>query len=194
MLARTANIFGSPKFNCAMLIVLVASLAPLDAVAADPATAVVRHRGAAVVTYTARVVEGYVVIDAEHAPDWHTYAMDNVERAREQTGKENPDCELPTRFDLAGPAELAGEWRQSAPADLSNPKIFWYTWGFEGRATFAAPVTIAGEGPITLTINGQACNASSCSMIQNVQVTIDPSLEPSGEFDLESLTPLLRAD
>lgn len=164
---------------------------PQAASDADPATAVVRHRAVPVVTFTARIASDYLVVEAAVAEDWHTYAMDNVERAREKTGKDKPDCELPTRFAVDGPVELTGEWRQSQPVDLSDPDIFWYTWGFETRATFAAPVEITGKGDVTITINGQACNATSCSMIQDVKLTVEPADGADSAFDYTSLSLLV---
>ena len=48
------------------------------------------------VSYAARIEGDWLVVDALHEPGWHTYAMDNVQRAREVTGKARPDTELPT--------------------------------------------------------------------------------------------------
>lgn len=161
------------------------------AAAADPATAIVRHRAAPVVTLTAEIVDSHLVVRAEMAPGWHIYAMDNVERAQAKSGKERPDCELPTRIAVEGPVRVAGKWRQTQPVDLSNPEIIWYTWGFENEAVFAAPLEITGSGPITVTVNGQACNESSCSMIQDVSIVVDPAGESTGTLDYDSLAPLV---
>ena len=189
-MVRIANISGNRKFNAAIIVALLVAGSSIAHADTNSAQAIVRHRATPVVTYTASLQGGYLVVEAEHAPDWHTYAMDNVQRARDKTGKEKPDCELPTRFDVEGPIELTGAWRQSHPADLSDPSIHWYTWGFEDRAVFAAPATVTGEGPITITINAQACNASSCSMVQDVKLTLDTSQRGENEIDYDALVQL----
>ena len=38
-------------------------------------------------SYRARVEGDWLVVEATHEPGWHTYAMDNVVRAREKSGK-----------------------------------------------------------------------------------------------------------
>ena len=47
------------------------------------------------VTYSARIEGDWLVVEVQHESGWHTYAMDNVERAREATGRDRPDTELP---------------------------------------------------------------------------------------------------
>lgn len=194
---RIASTFGNRRFNGALLIavsVLSTALGYADA-ESEGSQAVVRHRGVPVVTFTGAIRGDYLVVEAELTPNWHIYAMDNRERARDRTGKESPECELPTRISVQGPVELTGPWRQSAPADLSNPEIYWYTWGFEDRAVFAAPVQITGEGAVTVTVNGQACSASSCSMIQDVMLTIAPTKAETGtEAIFDALVPLIGAN
>lgn len=191
-MALIANISENLKCNGAAFAALLVLAAAVAAPASADSTAVVRHRGAPVVTFTAQIAGDHLVITAELEPGWHIYAMDNVERARQKTGNEAPECELPTRFAVDGPVKLTGAWRQSAPADLSDPDIYWYTWGFKERAVFAVPVEAPGDGPVRVTINGQACNESSCSMLEDVALTAERVSEAPA-FDYSSLTPLETA-
>ncbi len=192
MLGPIVNIFANRKFEIAWAAIGFLALSVAAYGEGDSSRADVRHRGLPVVSFSASLQGGYLVVEAELAPDWHTYAMDNIERAREKSGKERPDCELPTQFALEGPIELTGAWRQTDPIDLSNPDIHWYTWGYEDRAAFAVPVQVTGGGDVAITINGQACNASSCSMIQDVKLVIDAksSSEARGtDVDIDALVP-----
>ena len=132
----------------------------------------VRYRDQAVVTYRARVDSSHVVIEAEHAPGWHSYALDNVERARAWTGKAEPETELPTRIEVVGGLAVDGPWFQSPPEELSQPEIRWFTWGFSGASRFAAKVK-RGEGEDSWArINGQACNAELCARIDDLLVRV----------------------
>lgn len=135
-------------------------------------TKVIR-RGTIVVSYRAKLEGDVLLVEARHAPMWHTYSMDNPLRAQKATGKERPDTELPTRFEVSG-LELIAPWYQTQPKDMTQKEISWYTWGFEGTARFATKVgRVAGaSSEATITINAQACDASSCQMVQNVIVTL----------------------
>lgn len=144
----------------------------------------VLYRGDFAVTYRARVADGYLIVEAKHAAGWHTYSMDNKRRAQEATGKKSPECELPTVIKVGGGLEQAGPWRQSKPKDLSQPEIHWYTWGFEETALFAAPVSSTGDDTAHVTINAQACNASSCQMVQNLVVTVPLEGGQTGAADV----------
>jgi hypothetical protein len=139
------------------------------------------------VTYRARIEGEWLVVEATHEPGWHTYAMDNLVRAREKTGKAKPETELPTVITTREGLTIAGPWRQSPPVDLSTPDIRWYTWGFEGRSYFAARI---GEVslPASVKIDAQACTKSLCAWVDALEVPVD-SIEADGSrsVDPESL-------
>jgi len=128
---------------------------------------VVRRRAEPAVTYRAMLDGDLLVVEAEHAKGWHTYALDNVERARERSGKEMPETELPTRIRVVGGLKIVGNWHQTPPADLSQEAIQWHTWGFSGMAVFAVRVERAEGTEAVITINGQACDASACQMVRD---------------------------
>lgn len=131
------------------------------------------------VSYRARVEGEWLVVEALHEPGWHTYAMDNVVRAREVSGKERPETELPTEITPLDGLTIEGDWRQSPPADLSTPDIKWYTWGFEGRSYFAARIDEAST-PASVQIDAQACTDALCAMVEALVVPVDAS-EPDGD-------------
>lgn len=126
------------------------------------------------VTYEARLEGDWLVVEARHEPGWHTYAMDNLERAREATGRERPDTELPTRLTPSPEFELASDWRQTAPTDLSQPELRWYTWGFEDRSFFAARVERADAGG-WVQVDAQACTDRLCAMVDALPVPVTRS-------------------
>lgn len=132
----------------------------------------VKLRRDAVVWYRAKLDGDLLVVEVTHAKGWHTYSMDNIERAREVTAKESPETELPTRIEVTGGLEVAGPWKQTPPKDLSDPTIKWYTWGYEGPAYFAAPVKRTEGQSAAITVNAQACNASSCAMVDNIKLEL----------------------
>lgn len=128
------------------------------------------------VSYTARIEADWLVVDVRHEPGWHTYAMDNVLRAAEVTGKERPDTELPTRITPSPEIELAPPWRQTVPTELSQPDLRWYTWGFEERSFFAARVVRADpEGWVQ--VDAQACTDRLCAMVDGLRVPVTRSSE-----------------
>lgn len=137
------------------------------------------------VTYRARIEGKWLVVEATHEPGWHTYAMDNVRRAREASGKDAPETELPTVITPSDGLVLTGDWRQSRPVDLSQPDIRWFTWGFEDKAFFAARL-ISAEPSGWVRINGQACTAERCAMVDGLEVPVKSGRERS--VDPESLT------
>lgn len=124
------------------------------------------------VTYRARVEGDWLVVEATHEPGWHTYAMDNETRAREKTGKAKPETELPTVITAVEGLSVEGPWRQSPPIDLSTPDIRWFTWGFEGRSYFAAPVASTGSAA-TVRIDAQACTKDLCAMVDGLNVPVE---------------------
>ena len=128
------------------------------------------------VSYAARIEGDWLVVDVLHEPDWHTYAMDNVLRATEVTGKERPDTELPTRITPSPEIELALPWRQTDPTELSQPDLRWYTWGFEERSFFAARLVHADPGG-WIQVDAQACTERLCAMVEELRVPVTRSDE-----------------
>jgi hypothetical protein len=135
----------------------------------------VLYRGDIVATYRARIVGEWLVVEATHQPQWHTYAMDNVERVKKATGERAPTTEQPTTIIVGGGYEAVGAWKKSEPKDLTQKDINWYTWGFEEHARFAVKVKKTGDAPATITVNGQLCNASLCSMVRDLKIEVPAS-------------------
>lgn len=155
----------------------------------------VHQRITPVVSYRAKLDGDILLIEAKHAPGWHTYAMDNIERACARTGKQSPETELPTVIRTSGALTAVGPWYQTKPKDLSQEEIKWYTWGFEGVSLFAAKVRIGDGEDLKVIIDAQACNASSCKMIRNVLLSFPvPPHSAEGPatstFDLGELVPV----
>ncbi len=140
----------------------------------------VMYRGEIAMTYRAMLAGDWLIVEAKHNPEWHSYAMDNVQRARQATGKETPETELPTRIDLSGGLKTVGAWKQTAPKDLSMLDIQWYSWGFMNTARFAVKVERTQGAEATITINAQACNATSCSMVRDLKIAMPV---PAGKGD-----------
>ena len=126
------------------------------------------------VSYAARIEGDWLILDVWHEPGWHTYAMDNVQRAREVTGKERPDTELPTVITPSPGIELAASWRQTAPTELSQPELRWYTWGFADRSFFATRVLRADPGS-WVQVDAQACTDRLCAMVDGLRVPVTHS-------------------
>ncbi len=137
----------------------------------------VRYESTLCVTYRARLAGDFVIIQAKHEPGWHTFAMDNKQRADEKLGgKESLGLEGPTEIKVTGGLQPLGPWYQSPPKDLSKPELRWFTWGFEGESLFAAKVRRASTRPALVTVRGQACSNNLCKQID---ITI-PLLAPAG--------------
>lgn len=132
----------------------------------------VGRRDKIVVTYRARLQGDWLIVEAAHAPGWHTYAIDNVRRAAEASGKDKPETELPTRFDVGGGLRTVGNWLQEKPKNLTNRSIRWFTWGFEGVARFAIRVERREGASATVIVNGQACDAKACVIVEDVSIKI----------------------
>lgn len=166
-------------------VLLVGVVAALPAVAQEgeaPAPQEVWFGDDIAVTYEARIEGDWLVVEVRHEPGWHTYAMDNVERAREATGRDRPDTELPTRITPSPEIVLASPWQQTDPADLSQPDLRWYTWGFEERSFFAARVERAGPGG-WVQVDAQACTDRLCAMVDALRVPVTRSSERSIDPD-----------
>ncbi|MCI0418155.1 MAG: protein-disulfide reductase DsbD N-terminal domain-containing protein [Acidobacteria bacterium] len=126
----------------------------------------VRHDVQRCVSYRAKLSGEFLVIQATHEAGWHTYALDNKQRAQEKlAGKRSLGIDRSTEIGLTEGLELAGPWYQSPPKDLSKPELRWYSWGFEGQVLFVAKVRRLGAGPARITVRGQACAEATCKNI-----------------------------
>ena len=139
--------------------------------AAEPAGQEVWLGDDLAVTYLARVEGDWLVVEARHEPGWHTYAMDNPERAEQASARSTTEAELPTVITPSPEIVLAGPWLQTEPIDLSDPEILWYTWGFEDRSFFAARVERSEPGA-WVAINAQACTDKLCAMVEDLRVPV----------------------
>lgn len=134
----------------------------------------VRHELKRCVAYRARLNGRFLVVEAALEPGWHTFAMDNQQRAQEKLAGRKPlGMDRPTEIQLAEGLELAGPWYQTPPVDFSKPELRWFSWGFEGQARFVAKVRRLGEEPARIAIRGQACAESTC---KEIDVTLSLSL------------------
>ncbi|PYV36926.1 MAG: hypothetical protein DMG06_29410 [Acidobacteria bacterium] len=170
------------------MIVLVAGTSAIHAGDwTDPVE--VRHDLKRCVSYRARLKAQFLVIEVTHEPGWHTYAMDNKQRAQQKlAGKRALGIERPTEITLTEGLELAGPWYQSPPKDLSRPELRWFSWGFEGQVLFVARVRRSGTGRARIAIRGQACTEATC---KNIDLAIsvplvDPDTDPP-DINFETL-------
>jgi hypothetical protein len=132
-----------------------------------------QRRSGVVISYRAKLEGNWLIVEASHGKGWHTYTLDNLERAQKKTGKEKPETELSTVIELSGGLKAVGSWYQSKPKELSTPEISWYTWGFENVSRFATQVELIDDETATITINAQACNESQCSMVSDLKLTLE---------------------
>jgi hypothetical protein len=151
----------------------------------------VRHEFTRCLSYRARLSGQYLVVQATLEPGWHTFAMDNSQRAKEKlAGGQSLGIERPTEIKVSRGLEVLGPWYQTPPKDASRPELNWFTWIFEKEAVFAAKVRPSGEAPARIAIRGQACTESIC---KNIDIEISLPLagatanaNPS-ELDLQTL-------
>ena len=148
----------------AMMVLVVCAGATL---AGDWTDAVdVRHDFKRCVSYRARLDGEFLVVQATPEAGWHTYAMDNKQRAEEKlAGRESLGIDSPTEIRLTQGLEVLGPWYQSPPKDFSKPELQLFTWGFDGQTLFAAKVRRSGAGPAQIAISGQACTETICNKI-----------------------------
>jgi len=140
-----------------------------------PEAVEVRYETTLCISYRARLAGGFLVVQATHQPGWHTYAMDNRQRAEEKlAGQESLGMEAPTEIKVTQGLAVTGPWYQSPPKDLSKPELRWFTWGFDGDAMFVAKVRRSGAGPARIAVRGQACNANLCKQI-NIVLALPPA-------------------
>ena len=139
------------------------------------------------VSYRARLSGDFLVVEATHEPGWHTYALDNKQRAQEKlAGRKALSIDRPTEIELKEGLQLAGSWYQSVPKDFSKPELRSYTWGFEAQALFAAKIRRVGAGPGSATIRGQACSEATCKNIE-VELSVPFSGSKASNIDLKNL-------
>lgn len=133
----------------------------------SPAAQVI-HDETICIQYQARVVGDHLEVRAKLAPGWHTFSMDNKIRATEKlAGKRSLGQDKPTSIAVSGATPVGG-WYQSEVKDFSKPEQNWFSWGFENEVLFATKLKDAA-GPLTLTMNGQACSDSTC---KNIDTTL----------------------
>jgi DsbC/DsbD-like thiol-disulfide interchange protein len=140
-------------------------------------------------SYRARLAGDVLLIEVSHEPGWHTYALDNEARAKKRTGAPPLGIENDTEIEVSGGLAVVGKWRQSAPKDLSQREINWFTWGFEGVSLFAVKVKRTGGAESVITINAQACKATLCAMVDDLEIRLpldSAGANPAG-FDLLQL-------
>jgi hypothetical protein len=166
------------------------SVMPAQAAWTEPVD--VRHDSKVVLSYRARWVGDVLVVKADIQPGWHTFAMDNKERQQEKlAGKPSLGIEKSTEISVTG-LTLAGPWSQSAPKDFSKPEIRWFSWGFEGDATFAAKARRTGTEPARVEVRGQACSGDICKNI-DVSMAVPLTNEKAAgtpAVDLKGLVPV----
>ena len=151
----------------------------------------VRHDENLCLSYQARLDGPFLVVRAKIESGWHTFAMDNKQRAEEKlAGRRSLGIDHPTEILLSGGLERVGPWYQTPPKDFSKPALRWFSWGFEQQALFAVKVRRL-SGPSRIAIRGQACTETTC---KNIDVTI--SLASAGadtspsELNLKNLAPV----
>jgi hypothetical protein len=140
----------------------------------------VRHELKRSISYRARLSGEFLVVQARLDPGWHTFAMDNKQRAKEKlAGKPSLGIDLSTEITASHGLEIAGPWFQSRPNDFSKPELRWFSWGFEQQALFVAKARRSGPGPAQIAIRGQACSDTTC---KNIDVSISlPLVSPSDQ-------------
>jgi hypothetical protein len=145
-------------------------------------------------TYQARLDGPYLVIRAKIEPGWHTFALDNKQRAEEKlAGRKALSVDKATEITLNGGLQPTAPWYQSPPKDFSRPQLRWFSWGFDRDALFVTKVNPSRPSATEITIRGQACTAEVC---KNIDATISlpaSALGTSSEIDLRSLVPVPSA-
>ncbi|HYL75130.1 MAG TPA: hypothetical protein VEU96_13045 [Bryobacteraceae bacterium] len=151
----------------------------------------VRSQETLCISYQARLDGPFLVVRAKIEPGWHTFAMDNKQRAEEKlAGKRALSVDRATEIDLSG-LETVGPWYQTPPKDFSRPQLRWFSWGFEREATFAAKIRQSGRGPAQIAIRGQACTETVCKNIDaTISLPVTKTDSEHSEVDLKSLIPV----
>jgi hypothetical protein len=151
----------------------------------------VRYEDDLCVAYQARLDGAFLVVRATLGSGWHTFAMDNKQRAEEKlAGKPPLSIDRSTEITPATGLKTVGPWYQAPPKDFSRPELRWFSWGFDRQALFAVKVRRLGVAAARLALRGQACTETIC---KNIDVTIMLPLANSNvqaalsSIDLKSL-------
>ena len=151
----------------------------------------VRHDDNLCVAYQAKLDGQFLVVRARLEPGWHTFAMDNKQRADEKlAGKPALSADRPTDITMTGALEPVAPWYQTPPKDFSRPALRWFSWGFEREALFVTRIRRSGAAPAKLTLRGQACTETIC---KNIDIAISLPVDDTGkdvdpaEVNLKSL-------
>ena len=132
----------------------------------------VRHELRRCIFYRARLAGEFLIVQANPEAGWHTFAMDNQQRAKEKLeGKPSLGGDLPTEIKVSHGLEAVGPWYQSPPKDFSKPELQWFSWGFDGQALFVAKVRHSGAGRARIAVQGQACTDTTCKQV-NVAISL----------------------
>lgn len=147
------------------------------------------------VAYSAAVANGYLLVQAKHFADWHSFTMDNPQRSIGKLG-EKGNQELPTG--IVVDQETEGAWLQTGPTDFSKPDIRWYTWGFQGVSYFAVKLSDPGK-QVNLKVSAQACRADICAGAVDLELEVPATsageMNPAAAKLIGSLKPVLpKAD
>jgi hypothetical protein len=130
----------------------------------------VRHEDELCVAYQARLDGGFLVVRAAVGSGWHTFAMDNKQRAEEKlAGKPPLSIDRSTEITPATGLKTVGPWYQSPPQDFSRPELRWFSWGFDRQALFAVKIRRLGAATARLALRAQACTQTIC---KNIDVTL----------------------
>ena len=175
---------------CATILIFCASAA-----AADWTTPVeVRHDETLCLSYQAKLDGEFLTIRANVQPGWHTFAMDNKQRADEKlAGKKALSNDLPTSFTLSGGLEAIAPWYQSPPKDFSKPELRWFSWGFDQPAMFVTKVRRSGAGPAKIAVRAQACTDAICKNIDVALSVPFAKATPAIAVDLKNLVPVISS-
>lgn len=153
------------------------------------------HDDTLCLSYRAKLDGPFLLVRATLEPGWHTFAMDNKQRAAEKlAGKQSLGIDQPTEINLSGSLELAGPWFQSPPKDFSKPEQRWFSWGFEQQAVFVAKIRRSRAAPASIRIRGQACTETICKNIDVAlpvpRVNMADAQAAPADVDLKTLVPV----
>ena len=158
----------------------------------------VLHEHERCLAYRARLDGEFLVVEATIESPWHTFVMDNKQRATEKlAGKPSLGIDGPTQITLSQGLEATGPWYQSTPKDFSKPELRWFSWGFEKQARFVTKVKRSGAGPALIALRGQTCTETTCKNIE-VEISLPLSAGAAGatssDVDLKALVPVRATD
>jgi len=146
----------------------------------------VRHEDALVISYTARVDGPYLVVRADVAQGWHTFALDNVQRVNDKlAGKPALSMDRSTEIEVTG-VQVESPWQETPPKDFSRPSLRMFSFGYDRQGIFAAKIRPAGLASAVrfakLRIRGQACTETVC---KNIDATLTVAVPGSSRNPVE---------